>query len=246
MTEESRLHRGHRQRMRNKLLSHGSKVFETHELLEMLLYHAIPLKNTNSIAKRLIDRFGGIDGVFSASPEELCSVEGIGPAVAEFIIKVGAFIGEKEEIISYNPFDDYTKVGEFLVERLSGEKEYKTAMVLFDNRMRFIDYGVIYDFDYASAAVKPDALIEFAIKRRASIAVTAHTHPHGPLFPTAGDMATNSAVCSALSRAGISHAEHYIISGDRFLGVTHQIKLAFVQSPELEKFYKSREDALGV
>lgn len=245
MTEDSILHRGHRQRMRNKLLSHGSKVLETHELLEMLLYHVIPLKNTNPIAKRLIDRFGGIDGVFSASLEELCSVDGIGPAVAKFIIGCGIFISEKEQIPSDNPFDDYTRVGDFLVEKLSGETEYKTAMMLFDNRMRFIDYAVIYDFDYSSAAVKPDALIEFAIKRRASIAVTAHTHPHGPLFPTAGDMATNSAVCSALNRAGISHAEHYIISGDRFLGVTHQIKLAFVQSPELERFYKTREDALG-
>ena len=210
MTEDSILHRGHRQRMRNKLLSHGSKVLETHELLEMLLYHVIPLKNTNPIAKRLIDRFGGIDGVFSASLEELCSVDGIGPAVAKFIIGCGIFISEKEQIPSDNPFDDYTRVGEFLVEKLSCETEYKTAMMLFDNRMRFIDYAVIYDFDYSS------------------IAVTAHTHPHGPLFPTAGDMATNSAVCSALNRAGISHAEHYIISGDRFLGVTHQIKLAFV------------------
>ena len=245
MTEDSSLHRGHRQRMRNKFLAHGSKVFETHELLEMLLYHVIPLKNTNPIAKRLIERFGDIDGVFSATAKELCSVEGIGPSVAEFIIKAGEFIGEKEEFSSSSPFDDYAKVGEYLVERLSGEKEYKTAMMLFDNRMRFIDYGVIYDYDYASGAVKPDALIEFAIKRRASIAVTAHTHPHGPLFPTAGDMATNSAVCSALSRAGISHAEHYIISGDSYLGVTRQMKLAFVQSPELERFYKSREDALG-
>ena len=246
MTEDKFLHRGHRQRMRDKLLSHGSKVFQTYELLDMLLYHVIPYKNTNPTAKKLIFKFGSIDGVFSATAEELCEVEGIGPSVAEFLIKAGALLSDKTETVSDNPFDDYMKVGEFLVEKLSEEKEYKTAMMLFDNRMRFIDFAVIYDLDYSSGAVKPDALIDFAIKRRASIVVTAHTHPHGPLFPTAGDMATNTAVCNALKRAGVSHAEHYLISGNRFLGVTHQMKLSFVQSPELDRFYKSREEAIGV
>jgi DNA repair protein RadC len=184
--------------------------------------------------------------VFCATAEELCRVEGIGPSVADFIIKAGALISDKSETVSDNPFDDYMKVGEFLAQKLSCEKDYKTAMMLFDNRMRLIDFAVIYDLDYSSGAVKPDALIEFAIKNRASIVVTAHTHPHGPLFPTAGDMATNSAICTALKSAGISHAEHYIISGERFLGVTHQMKLSLVQSPELDRFYKSREEALGV
>ena len=58
MTEESSLHTGHRQRMREKLLSYGSDVMQSHELLEMLLYYVIPYKNTNPIAKRLILEFG--------------------------------------------------------------------------------------------------------------------------------------------------------------------------------------------
>ena len=59
------IHAGHRDRMRKKLVSFGSDIFNDHELLEMLLYSAIPCKNTNPIAIELIRRFSGLDGVLS-------------------------------------------------------------------------------------------------------------------------------------------------------------------------------------
>ena len=71
---DSEIHSGHRGRMREKLLLHGARIFDTYELLEMLLYHSIPYKDTNPVAKRLLHRFGGLDGVFTASHEELCEV----------------------------------------------------------------------------------------------------------------------------------------------------------------------------
>ena len=60
MTEESLIHKGHRQRMRDKLLTYGSKVMQSYELLEMLLFYVIPYKNTNPTAKRLILKFGSL------------------------------------------------------------------------------------------------------------------------------------------------------------------------------------------
>ena len=63
--DDSRIHEGHRQRMRSKLLTHGQRIFDTYELLEMLLYHVIPYKDTNPISKRLLAAFG--DGSFHRS-----------------------------------------------------------------------------------------------------------------------------------------------------------------------------------
>ena len=74
---DENIHDGHRGRMRAKLLSHGRSIFDTYELLEMLLYGTIPYKDTNPIAKRLLDRFGSLDGVLCAEEDELCSVETI-------------------------------------------------------------------------------------------------------------------------------------------------------------------------
>ena len=117
MNEDSLIHKGHRQRMRDKLLSYGSRIFNSYELLEMLLYYVIPYKNTNPISKRLLQRFGSIDGVFSASVDELCEVEGVGAAVADFIKKVAALTEEDYSKGDENVFDDYSKVGLFFVSR---------------------------------------------------------------------------------------------------------------------------------
>ena len=83
------LHDGHRGRMREKLLMHGARVFATYELLEMLLYYVIPYRDTNPVAKRLMASFGSLDGVLSASREELLAVEGVGSRVADFLLEFG-------------------------------------------------------------------------------------------------------------------------------------------------------------
>ena len=70
----SDIHKGHRQRMRAKLIRNSDRVFDTYELLEMLLYHVIPYKDTNPVSKNLLSRFGSLEGIFKASKDELTEV----------------------------------------------------------------------------------------------------------------------------------------------------------------------------
>ena len=83
---DKNIHKNHRKRLRERFEREGADSFELHELLELFLFDAIPRVNTNPIAHRLLDRFGDLDGVFSASKEELMSVKGIGERAAEYII----------------------------------------------------------------------------------------------------------------------------------------------------------------
>ena len=83
------IHSGHRKRMRDKFFDYGRDIFHAHELLEMFLFHAVQYKNTNPIARNLLLRFSTLDGVLSASREELMSVEGVGPKIADMLITVG-------------------------------------------------------------------------------------------------------------------------------------------------------------
>ena len=64
-------HSGHRERMRKKFIENGFDVFETHEALEMFLYYAIPRKDTNPLAHRLLDRYITVGGVCDAPIDEL-------------------------------------------------------------------------------------------------------------------------------------------------------------------------------
>ena len=245
---ETNIHKGHRERMRRKFSRDGARVFETYELLEMLLYHVIPYKDTNPISKNLISAFGGIDGVFRASREELMKVEGVGAGVADFILSVGELIDFDSGNDSVAPecYDDYNKTGRMVNDFFKKKNPEGNLVVifLFDNSMRFISARVLYEYDYSSGAVKADAFLEAAVSSRAAVAITAHIHKHGPLFPTTGDMETNKLVTSALAEIGVWHIEHYVICGDDYVGIMGHLNSAFAQTPELRRFFKSKEVAL--
>ena len=219
---ENRIHEGHRSRMRAKLLSHGRRIFDTYELLEMLLYEVIPVRDTNPVAKNLLYAFGGLDEVLSASKEELAAVCGIGERAAEYLSLVGRLsdiIGA--EIISDGgvDFSDYEKVGGYLVDYFDNTKEKWVVALFLNSSMRLLGVKKLYDIEYESGGVKAKPFIDEAIKCGASVVITAHNHPFGPFFPTQGDRATNTMLTEALNLAGFVHAEHYIICGEYFAGI---------------------------
>ena len=79
------IHDGHREKKRQQFLQHGLDSFADHEVLELLLFYAIPRKDTNPIAHALMDRFGSLDAVLAAPVEELCQVKGVGESAAALL-----------------------------------------------------------------------------------------------------------------------------------------------------------------
>lgn len=245
MTDGENIHAGHRARMKNKLFLHSARVFDTYEILEMLLYNVIPVRDTNPIAKALLSRFGTIDGVLSAKREELLSVSGVGERTADFLIDIGKFgelllCGEDEEQTS---LCDYREAGKFLVEYfagLEGQDIPRTVMVSLDNRMRVISVDVMYELDFSSAGVQDKKFVELAMRKRAAAVILAHSHPFGAPIPHEGDRATNLYIASSLASCGIILAEHFIISGKRFVGFMTHLPTAFAQIPEVNSFIRSK------
>lgn len=242
--DKNNLHAGHRERMRKKLELYGREVFHTHELLEMLLYHALPYKNTNPIAKNLLLRFSSLDGVFSATREELMSVEGVGPKIADMLISVGKLNALDEALPlrenAERRFDDYLELGDFFVSYFGGRFTYETVLMLLNSRMEYIDCVSVYETDFDSAKVKSAPFIDTAIRANASVAVIAHNHPFGPHFPTPADIATNDMIAGALTRSGILLAEHYVVSGNKFVGFMKNLSTAFSRPNEIERFFESK------
>ncbi|MBQ5746444.1 MAG: hypothetical protein IIV81_00760, partial [Clostridia bacterium] len=154
---DDRIHEGHRGRMRAKLLTHGQQIFDTYELLEMLLYTVVPYKDTNPISKRLLAACGGLDQVFNAETSELITVTGVGERTADFISLVGGLsdvIGS--ELLPDNNlgFQNYQSVGEYLVKYFSPYDKNVVAALFLDNCMRLIGIKKLYDLDFESGGVK--------------------------------------------------------------------------------------------
>ena len=242
------IHAGHRERMREKLLLYGRDVFHTHELLEMLLYHVIPYKNTNPIAKELLDRFGSLDGVLSAEREELLAVDGVGPKVADMLLVLGKI---NLDVLSHSAedrvrtFDDFSELGRFFVDYFFDKESYEVALMLLNNKLEYLSFVSLYGMDYSSGGVRADKFIGEAIKARASVAVIAHNHPFGPAFPSAGDIATNNMIEASLSGVGVMLLEHYVVSGDRFTGFMKHLSAPFSQPVEIGRFLRSKERPLN-
>lgn len=79
------LHAGHRARVRQRFLIGGLDAFQDHEVLELLLFYAVPRRDVNEMAHLLMNRFGSLSGVLDATEEELCTIPGVGPRIAHFL-----------------------------------------------------------------------------------------------------------------------------------------------------------------
>ena len=100
MPEKANAHDGHRKRLRERYLTQGLEGFQPHEALELLLFYAIPRRDTNLLAHQIIDRFGSLDAALSASPQELAQIDGVGESAAALISLLRpmlALAGRKKE-----------------------------------------------------------------------------------------------------------------------------------------------------
>ncbi len=242
---EKNIHDGHRSRMRAKLAAHGQSIFDTYELLEMLLYSVVPMKDTNPIAKQLLHTFGSLDGVFCAEREELLRVPGVGERVAELLLAVGKLeqvllLEEESEGLIYTDFD---KAGRAFVKHFSERDGSAVAIMLLDNNMRLLSLETVYECDYDNGDIRPKRFIDLALKKRASVVITAHTHPYGPLYPTQGDRATNGVLQTAFSAVGITMLEHFIVTGRRYIGTMSSFAGRISVATGIDEFIDSRKCA---
>ena len=244
MKNES-IHKGHRQRMRAKLARHGARFFDTYELLEMLLYYSIPQHDTNQIAKRLLSRFKSLDGVFSASREELMTVPGVGERTAELILTAAEVTQISEEAVGGTSFRDYTEVGKFFVDYFKEIEDNVVCAAFLDSKMNLIHFSEMCRCDLESAAVRSEPFVIRSLNYGASVCIVAHNHPYGPLFLTLGDMETTKMLRDDLERIGVVLLECYTVFGKEFSGCMSRKNPAFAQAPRIAEFIRSREEALS-
>lgn len=206
--------------MRRKFADYGMDVFDTYELLEMLLYLTVPVKNTNPLAKEILHRFSGLDETLRATKEELMSVNGVGEVTASLINVIGSI---SAYCLGYKPskkagFSSYDDIAKFVLNYFHGKDTPSVIAISMDSKLTFLGLHELYSIDFSSGGVKADLFLDAALSRGATRMVIAHNHPFGSIYPTNGDYQTNIMVQSVLENADISYTEHYIVSGDKCLG----------------------------
>lgn len=215
------VHDGHRDRLKSRFAEHGLESFNDINALELLLFYAIPRKDTNVMAHDLVDRFGSLSGVFDASLRELTEVPGIGENTA-LLIKLVPQMMKKCQLSKVNDirvFRSSNDLGRFLVPRFMDERDELALLLCLDSRKSLICCRVLNRGVVNAVDITVRRLVELALKNKAASLVLAHNHPEGIALPSREDEAFTRKAGEALRLMGMELVDHIIVAGDRYFSM---------------------------
>ncbi|MBQ7086072.1 MAG: DNA repair protein RadC [Clostridia bacterium] len=209
------LHKNHRQRLKNRFLEKGLEGFEDHNVLELLLFYAIPRKDTNEIGHRLIKHFGSISAVFEAPIEELMTIEGMGENSAAFIKLMPAiakrYLTDEHKAAFLN---SSKAAGEFFLPRFIGEREECVYIACLDAKAKVIKCELIHRGSFNSVEINVRKIAQTALFCNAAGVIISHNHPGGVPLPSEADNSVTYMIKNGLEALGIELYDHIIV-GDK-------------------------------
>ena len=205
--------------MKARYKDHGLDNFNDVNVLELLLFYAIPRKDTNEIAHALLDHFGSLDRVLEASIPELEAVPGVGESSALLISLIPQimrrYLTVKGNCVS--TISGSADAGRYLVPRLMFEKDEKALLLCLDAKKSVISCDSLGSGAVNAVNISVRKVVEIAVRNRASSVILAHNHPGGVALPSREDERITVEIASALKLVGIPLDDHIIVAGDDYV-----------------------------
>ena len=208
-------HEGHRGRMKERFLANGLNGFSDHEILELLLYYAIPYRDTNPLAHELVARYGSWTQAVCADHRDLLEVPGVTPHVATLLTLVGqAAIRYYRDIAAGKVVQlyDTKRMVAYLIPWFLGEKDESVVLVSLDNKRKVLNATRIFEGSVNSAQFNVRLAVQQALRDNATQVVLAHNHPNGFCFPSDADITTTRYLAQVLRPLDIRIIDHLIVS----------------------------------
>lgn len=214
---ENELHKFHRRRMRKRYARYGADVFDTHQLMEMLLFNSIRRGDTNELAHRVLNAHPG-GSLTRASNASLLSIEGVGEKTADLLsISSDMTVRLLLDKLSCEPLasDFSLRLYAWLCFANCGEK--KVIALFLDEKKRLLELSCISK----GRTVRPEAYLD-AILQASSIAETdkepvayvvlAHNHLNGSNYPSVEDLYLTAFLSGGLAKRGMSLLASFVVT----------------------------------
>lgn len=205
---------GHRQRLRDRFLAGPDEQLPDYELLEMLLFFAIPRIDTKPLAKQLLERFGSLGGVVNAAPEQLAEFERIDHFAVTLFKALRAFATRlvKEDLAEKPALDNWDKLIAYLRATMAHRMVEQFRLLFLDRRNVLIADEVQHQGTIDHTPVYPREVVKRALALDASALVMVHNHPSNHPAPSKPDIEMTRQVREALEKVGVVLHDHLIIS----------------------------------
>ena len=211
---------GHRERARQRFLRIGEEALDDYELLELILFLAIPRVDTKGLAKELLARFGTYSNVLSAPPERLAEVKGISEATATNlkIIQAAAQRFARDRVPRDMPIlGSWQSLIDYVHTQMAFNDIEQFRILFLDTRNRLIADEAQARGTVNHTPVYPREVVRRALELQATALILVHNHPSGVAEPSRADEMLTQTLKSALLLVDVRVIDHLIVAGPTIL-----------------------------
>ncbi|MCL2611225.1 MAG: DNA repair protein RadC [Defluviitaleaceae bacterium] len=239
------IHKGHRDRMKEKYLKVGINCFVDHELLEVLLYYCYPRVDTNRIAHEILDEYKSLTALFQSDPEDIIRRTGVTKNVAVYISLISQtaerFLQDKWKQ-EYKVIDSNKIASDFLFALFLTKANECFFMLLLDAKNNIIAAPLVQEGTIDRVHFYFRNVLELIFKYRAVSVILAHNHPSGNLRPSKEDILITREFLKNLKIIDVTLMDHIIVTGNQ----SYSFEAAGLLKALMENENTSEEDLLNV
>jgi len=219
---------GHRSRMRSRLLIAGPEALADHELLEMMLFLALPRRDTKPLARALLARFGSFANAIAAPLPDLRRIEGLGEAGAAALktVQAAALRLVRAEVMDRPVLSNWDRLMEYLNAVLARERVEQFRVLFLDNRNRLLADEAQGHGTVNHTPVYPREVVKRALELHATAIILVHNHPSGDPTPSRADIDTTQEIAEAGRALSVALHDHVIVGDGKWLSFRHKGLLA--------------------
>lgn len=205
---------GHRDRLRTRFVQGGADALADYELLELVLFMAIPRRDVKPLAKALLDQFGGLPQLMAASHHELTQFDGISENTATAIKAINAISLRtvKQEIMRKPILNNWTRLMDYCHAVMAHEKREHFRILFMNKKNELIADEVQGSGTVDHTPAYPREIMKRALELGATAMILLHNHPSGDPKPSQADIDLTRAVIRAAETFNIVIHDHVIIS----------------------------------
>ncbi len=212
--EEQPHYHGHRDRLRQRFLENGAEALADYELLELVLFLAIPQRDVKPLAKNLISKFGGLPEIMNAPVEELVKIDGIreNTAIALKSITALSHRAAKNDLMKKPVLNSWTRLMDYCVATMAHEQKEHFRIIFLNKKNEMIADEIQNSGTVDHTPAYPREIMKRALEVGATALILVHNHPSGDPKPSQADIEMTRHIMRAAEPFSITIHDHVIVS----------------------------------